>query len=1286
MAHGLTAWLHHDIKFQLELGARWLEDKNTAKARLDTPSATAVDSKWIGIYHDNGSCLEIVRPLALDDARVLVLGVRDRPLTITDCRHHAAASLAPACHHDLRTRHPTRDLVAGTLLAIRQYTLRCTAYGPPRDQLQLILDSVDWLGESHNHLSTDPVQPLQSCKDLAPALRRLRDARVLDDDRCLRAQPKQEDLDEASHTMAGADEPLGHDASMSTQMPFDTQIQHPIRSHRNDDDLQFVGVNRLEPVLAGNTQRAELKSRSRGAATVESASIMTQHARLLALIAPRQAPAVPQPQLRPEPSRLEHDAYTTSPWPKETPRKHANRERTDELAAHASQTPLQSDNGRKRMRDVEEASPSTHHSAKKTSFSETEPKHNIARELDRFAAECSWMKGLKFNRESFTVPQDQVNILHKPESWYKPAPGLRHPEANLPTKIFITLSRFEDERVAAEAALEASSGSYNQTDPPASAPPSKGEQEDDSDDEPPTSPVSWQTSPSPEPPQRPASPRQDLPPDSSDEAPADATESVAWQPSAAPAATRHRSPPPTLPPSSTENEGVGPPSSPPAPQTADDSDDEMELDMSVPQALGEDLSLSRPVPNRNAQTETQSKSVVQVKETLYVKGKNGQPVVTISPPTQASNELQHDSSSASIVRGTYHDFSSSLVEETHLDTLCKDNGNEQGNTGNILSAKLDQSHHLPPEHDTQDVAMFDAFVHDEPQPDLNRQVDKQPQSHSKHARILEDAPAQPEPTPMSAQLPPKDSSSGEQAAPGPEDAPAMPAVPTRESSRQSSATASLSKRKLKTTSTKERKRSHTRLKVVGFGSDDTETLRQQHAEAMRRSKSSTSVKSRQESVVNVPVPQGVETKVMAPDVKGMMEPQVAEPSAVAKSEMSPRHQSLYAAPSPTLRASVNLPATVPAIESMDITPMVPDAPEVATRQRPPEHPQLPPVAVLPQPEPKAEHDRVPVQLPEPQPQPGVTRPGPEIRASAEKPPPTAPVKAARPSTVFESFKAAYPEYKGSLKHFRNQCSQMEELDREDRMVPKWMWDDYIIRNSIEYRDYAVECADSGEATMPYIRFYKDTIRDTVYKKGVVETRATLLQALQELDVKPHAAETRAPQPTVQQAAWRSSHQSPRPPVQPATYARQPHQQSVHPTCQPTQQSPRPTQQPTQSPIPSPAQSATPPPHKKPSRKSLPFLPPDKPTPTPATSTPRIRHSLPAHSSRTTPASPSVPGRAPPRRKSRLAEVLKHHIASDAPAVAAEDEFRNFAKAHAALTSATGSTRVNASPARSCKKK
>lgn len=1215
---------------------------------------------------------------------MLVLGVRDRPLTITDSRQHATASLTPACRRDLRTRHPTRDLVAGTLLAIRQYTIRCTAYGPPRDRLQLILDSVDRLGESHSHLSTDPVQPLQSCKDLAPALRQLHDARVLDDDRCLRAQPKQEeDLDEASHTMAGADDPLGHDASMSTQMPFDTQIQHPIRSRRNDDDLQVVAVNRLEPVLAGNTQRAELKPRSGGAARVEPANLMTQQARLLALIAPRQAPAVPQPQLRPKPSRLEDDAYTTSPRPKETPRKSANRERTDEPAAHASQTPARSDNGRKRMRDVEEASPSTHPSAKKTSFSETEPEHNIARELDRFAAECSWMKGLKFNRESFTVPQDQVNILHKPESWYKPAPGMRHPEANLPTKIFITLSRFEDERVAAEAAaLEASSGSCNQTDPPASAPPSEDEQEVESTDDPPSSPVSWKTSPSPEPPQRPTSPRQDLPPDSSDEAPADATESVAWQPSAAPAVTKHRSPPPTLPPSSTENEGVGPPSSPAAPHMADDSDDEMELEMCVPQALAEDLSIPRPVPNRNAQTEPQSKSVVQMKETPCVKGKNGQRVVTISPPTQASDELQHDSSSVSIVRGTYHDFSPSLVEETHLDTLRK-NGNDQGNTGDILSAKLDRSHHLPPEYDAQDVAMFDALVHDELQPDLNRQVDKQPQTHSKHTRIREDAPAQPEPTPMSAQLPPKDLSSGEQAAPGPEDAPAIPAVPTRELSRQSSATPSLPKRKLETTPTKERKRRHTRLKVVGFGSDDTETLRQQHAEAMRRSKSSTSVESRHESVVNLPVPQG-EEKAMAADIKGMMETEVADPSAVAKREMSPRHQSLYAAPSPTLRASVNLPATVPAIESMDVTPMMPDAPEVATRQRPPEHTQLPPVAVL-QPEPKAEHDKVPVRLPEPQPQPGVTRPGPEIRASAENPPPTAPTTAARPSTVFESFKAAYPEYKGSLKHFRNQCSQIEELDREDRMVPKWMWDDYIIRNSIEYRDYAVECADSGEAAMPYIRFYKDTIRDTVYKKGVVETRATLLQALQELDVKPLAAET-APQPTVQQAARRSSHQSPRPPVQPATYARHPHQQSAHPTWHPNQQSPRPAQQPTQSPLQSPAYSATPP-HKKPSRKSLPFLSPDKTPPTPASSTPRTRHSLPVHhpSSHPTPASSPVPARAPPRRKSRLAAVLQHHLASDAPAVARQDEFRSFAKAHAALTCATGSTRVSTSPAWSCKK-
>ncbi len=115
--------------------------------------------------------------------------------------------------------------------------------------------------------------------------------------------------------------------------------------------------------------------------------------------------------------------------------------------------------------------------------------------------------------------------------------------------------------------------------------------------------------------------------------------------------------------------------------------------------------------------------------------------------------------------------------------------------------------------------------------------------------------------------------------------------------------------------------------------------------------------------------------------------------------------------------------------------------------------------------------------------------------------PTAVQKHDAPTTVYQSFKEAYPEYTGGTKHFANLCVQMYELDQEDKMVPKWQWDDYIVRNRTDYKDYAMDCADKGEDPEPYHRFYKDSIRDTLYGEGIIGSRRTLLKAFGELGLE-----------------------------------------------------------------------------------------------------------------------------------------------------------------------------------------
>jgi hypothetical protein len=77
MALTLRPWLHQDVKDQLQLGHSWLAEKTNAKAKLTKPSAS-VDKKWEGLYHDNGSCLDVIVPFCPEQAHVFVLKVRCR--------------------------------------------------------------------------------------------------------------------------------------------------------------------------------------------------------------------------------------------------------------------------------------------------------------------------------------------------------------------------------------------------------------------------------------------------------------------------------------------------------------------------------------------------------------------------------------------------------------------------------------------------------------------------------------------------------------------------------------------------------------------------------------------------------------------------------------------------------------------------------------------------------------------------------------------------------------------------------------------------------------------------------------------------------------------------------------------------------------------------------------------------------------------------------------------------------------------------------------------------------
>jgi hypothetical protein len=60
MAISLTGWLEETFTSQLLLGNHWLQEKHKQKASGVKPDP---ERAWRGLYHDNGSCLDITNDI-----------------------------------------------------------------------------------------------------------------------------------------------------------------------------------------------------------------------------------------------------------------------------------------------------------------------------------------------------------------------------------------------------------------------------------------------------------------------------------------------------------------------------------------------------------------------------------------------------------------------------------------------------------------------------------------------------------------------------------------------------------------------------------------------------------------------------------------------------------------------------------------------------------------------------------------------------------------------------------------------------------------------------------------------------------------------------------------------------------------------------------------------------------------------------------------------------------------------------------------------------------------------
>ncbi|RMZ72964.1 telomerase holoenzyme est3 subunit [Pyrenophora seminiperda CCB06] len=589
------AWLEETFQSQLFLGNQWQRQRYEQRA---SGVQIKLDRDWEGLYHDNGSCLDITNHIHPERNSTL----RTNPLTVSDGLHQIVAHIRLTHTSQLAEKPPAPLLFCkGTVIAVRAYTIRHTSYGPRRDRLRFILHQVDLVGAHQDASDKDlrHLRPLQESKKIGAAVRQLDDTRAQEDFRRL-AQYSEPDIPEpAMDAPRGDDDP--HSPTSHTQLAFGTQLQKSGR-------------------LASNTQQKDVIL---GATSTQD----KQRNDLLSLLNP------PTRSIRSEPKTVASEDFMPTAVSKQPT---ASRLATSPKASSASAPPP----------PPRREGPEDEHIHLVSPAPTPAPAHSKERRKEVAPAaantsQCSWMKGVIFNRETLKVPVLQKECLEKPTSWLKPEVGVQpFQDGNMPQLVLKVLNQMADEIATAKDAVNTDDES--EVDPSPDSLPLPTQDNEDAASE-----VSWPSTP--EPPQMPVEAVQSLPPDSSIEKQTSSAEHVAA--SQAMVSTQQ--------------------------SVRLDSDEEME-DF-VPQALGGDLAEKEELSALNGPPSSRSeraRSVVQVIETPVAKDKFTKEAISHPFPKRRSVSSSQEpyTSSTSIVQSTYDMPKTSVTAQTeqHHVSMVKD--------------------------------------------------------------------------------------------------------------------------------------------------------------------------------------------------------------------------------------------------------------------------------------------------------------------------------------------------------------------------------------------------------------------------------------------------------------------------------------------------------------------------------------------------------------------------------------------------------------------------------------
>jgi hypothetical protein len=1117
-------WLEQEIATQLDLASAWL-----------TRTDGTTDEEWarLRLYEDSGSSLRI--PVRVSDEscenwlriveaclglpslhHLLTRHKQLDPLVLTDGAVSIEAALSPKCHRSLRARLPHIPF------AVRKYTLHYTPYGPPRHRISFTLNSVN--PDCRANTNKEPVghlRPIHLCEEVIQSAYKLRQIRIEADRQCFGTVVcKGEDNDMLSPMEPPGEEADNEESHPYTQTEYGTQVVHRTRTPSN------------------STARAPELSHE---ATSDNSRIQAQ---LLGLLFPPADVAPPKSVLAGKPPITDGEGAPSSPRAmRENPLDtgHPRRSNTSpDPTTHSDAPKAPSAGGFTRTSTSHASNECVAPPADRMQSTRLPPSYPRAKALDKSPIpvtanpvledlEPEWLKDTCRADGCGRVPGAQQKLL---SSWQKQRAGAndRFPHANVPIQVFNALQRFKLSAASSDTETsdeEESSDSNAHShgvenvaigdveDGTAFKAHLPAKENDESSDGENNGLRSWSSSPIADSPKAPFRPGPNLPPDSSLPDTSTASQVEPQEASFVQEAQRV-----VVIQSSNEEITSGPDSSPPLVSDGDDSDMDMELDL--PRGL-EEGNAAHNIPT--GATVTEKAAIVLVKETPYLKEKNPAPrprVIAAQLQQQASSGTSKDTSSTSIIYGTYQVPSSSMKSVSH-DTEALPSGSAV-----LVSSYDGHKDNLEP----TDVRMEDAD-------DENPQSSPLLKDERQYVGHL-----------MSFPKPLRDSDPHiEPEQPGAEDgifslvSPGLsPMSGQRSQSETESNVASHAKRKFEHSPSKRTHRPPKRGRFPiykGFGdfqpgkvAEDLERRRIADYEDFKRRErtaspaSNVSDNSAKLGAQSTPSPSLEEANRRSEKQQGnLQQHSIVNVDASERDGLAANGQDDVGVDQKHQRSHRNPPySTSGGAEELHAL-LVPDS---ATRNANQSRP-LSPTPALQVPEDvdmeidiaAAEDSNTRTILIESTEVdeimndhavsghngPRRSRAGTYTPDTSSKTVPLATthkgIETSAPSknsaSIFDNFKATYPAYTGDSRHFLGQCKQMKKLDEQDKMVPKWQWDDFIIRNRTDYRDYANQCMDSGEDAEPYYRFYKDRIRDTLYTKGITGDRKTLAAAIGELE-------------------------------------------------------------------------------------------------------------------------------------------------------------------------------------------